>query len=253
LEKVKAVKDRSYRVGVFLSDLQGKASHGISSPTLFMKYLNKQRYDAFFLKYLEIHGCGVNPHLFEEGLRGDVYFLPWSVDCEKHTWKRKKVDVTFIGNVGSTYPLRQEMWEDLYYVARGYKIVREMRPPGKTFDRKICESSSKYVGDDYCKLLNETRIMIFGCSKYRYPLQKYFESAASGCLILADEPSTAKRLGFVDNKTYVDVNVYDWRPVLQWCLENEDKTRGIVRSSLKNVLMNHSHEKRADEFLEMIG
>lgn len=253
LERVAPSKERRYKVGVFLSDLHGKTSHDINSPVIFRDYLNTLNYDAFFLKYLELHGCGINPHLFEETLKGGVYHLPWSVDCDKHAWCNKKIDVTFAGNVSETYPLRKEMWNNLYHVARGYKIVRALKPDGKTFDRKLAEVEHPYVGEDYCRLLNETKIMIFDCSKYRYPVQKYFEASASGCLMVCDEPSSAKKLGFIDGETYVDVNLYDWDSVLRYCLENYDSVKRIMRNGLKNTLMNHSHEKRAKEFVEMLS
>lgn len=245
-------KNRSYRVGVFLSDLHGKWSHNIPNATQFRDYLNTRNYDAFFLKYIQIHGCGVNPDLFTEGLDGDVYFVPWSVDCCKHTWKRKKIDVTFIGAAGSPYPLRKKIYDNLYHVAKGYRVVRCLSPMGKTYEREWGNYENAYVGQRYVDLLNETRIMIFGCSKYRYPVQKYFESTASGCLVLSDEPSTAKQLGFIDGKTYIDINEFDWENTLKYCLEEYDKVKQIARMGLKNTLMNHSHEKRVQEWMKML-
>lgn len=252
LERALSPKKRSYHVGVFISDLHGKFTHGIRNPTQFRDYLNQLNYDAFFLKYLEVHGCGVNPHLFEEGLRGKVFHLPWSIDAKKHNWRRKKHDVAFIGAVGETYPLRTEIYANLYHVARGYNIICCTSPRGKTFDRSWDNYENGYVGERYVDLLNETKIMIFGCSKYRYPVQKYFESTGSGCLVLSDQPSSAKKLGFIDGKTYADINTFDWETVLRYCLENYDSVKHIARGGLKNTLMNHSHEARAREFVEML-
>ena len=138
-------------------------------------------------------------------------------------------------------------------------IVRNKRdvkcyisPAGSTYDRHVAKYKDAYVGERYAELLNKTKIMIFGCSIYRYPVQKYFESTASGCLVLSNEPSTAKQLGFIDNETYVDINQFDWEAVLTYCLENYDNLKRIVRGGLKNTLMNHTHEKRVNEWLEML-
>ena len=252
LPTVKKAKHRSYRVGVFLSDLHGKWSHNIPNPTQFRDYLNTLNYDAFFLKYAEIHGCGVTPHLFTEGLKGKAHHLPWSVDCKKHNWKHKKYDVAFIGSATNVYPLRQKIHEGLYHASKGYRVVCCTSPKGKTYERKWDVFKNEYVGQRYVDLLNETRIMIFGCSKYRYPVQKYFESTASACLVLSDEPSTAKKLGFVDGETYININEFDWETTLTYCLENPDTVKHITRAGLKNTLINHSHEKRVKEWLKML-
>ena len=83
-------------------------------------------------------------------------------------------------------------------------------------------------------------------------MQKYFESASSGCISLCDEPSRAKELGFVDGETFVKVDRDNWSDKLMNCLDNYDSYKRLIRASLKNVLMNHNHEKRATEFLEML-
>ena len=209
-------------------------------------------YDAFFMKYLEIHGCGVNPHLFEEGLNGKVHHLPWSVNVKKHTWKHKTIDVAFMGAISKPYPLRKNIFENFHSATKGYNVKCYISPAGSTYDRHVSKYKDAYVGERYAELLNKTKIMIFGCSIYRYPVQKYFESTASGCLVLSNEPSTAKQLGFIDNETYVDINQFDWETVLGYCLENYDSLKRIVRGGLKNTLMNHTHEKRVNEWLEML-
>lgn len=244
---------RDYRVGVFLSDIHGKHNLGIGTPDGFFKLVDEAGFDAVFLKYLEIHARASDPHLFKK-LHTKVYHLPWSVDVNKHRWERKRVDVSFIGSHEyNIYPIRSEVWNELQWVSKGYGCVLSPSPRGKTYSRKVDDLKDKYyVGDRYIKLLNQTKIMIFDSSIYRYPVQKYFESMASACLVLSDEPSTAKELGFVDGETYIKISTGDWKQKLKECLTDYDSFKHVARNGLRNIVLNHCHEIRAKQFLEML-
>jgi len=245
---------RDYKVGVFLSDLHGKYNMGIGTPTGFCELINSAGFDAVFMKYMEVHGHAVDPHIFENNLNCKVYHVPWSVDCDKHRWVKKRVDATFIGShQRNIYPLRDDMFNNMLYHCKGYTAVREQSPHGKTYERRVNElKKTYYVGDKYVKLLNESKIMLFDSSKYRYPIQKFFEASASACLIISDEPSTAKKLGFINEKTYLDVNGFDWEDTFIYALENYESVKHIARNALKNAVIHHSHEARAVEWLEML-
>lgn len=247
-------KNRHYRVGVFLSDLHAKYTHNIDNPAGFCNLINSCNYDAVFMKYLQIYGTGYDPKIFLDRLQPEIYYLPWSVDTDKFRREKKKIDLTFIGMTSSyLYPLRQSMYDNVLYLGRGRRIVRCLSPRGKTFERKVSELIKDYhVGEKYCDLLNKTRIMLFGSSRYRYAVQKYFEAAASGCLILADEPSNAKDLGFIHGRTYIDVNEHEWEDAATWCLENWSQVQQISTYAVKNVVKHHTHKIRAKEFVEML-
>ena len=247
-----AKENRKYRVGVMLSDLHAKFDHNLYTVVMFREYLKTLNYDAYFMKYMEVHNTRVSPHIFKESFNGKVHHLPWSIDPQRFTPKEKNVDAAFLGAVGGVYPLRVSMWEDMYHVCRGYKIVKSLSPPGKTFTRDVNVIGHEYVGDKYSDLLNNTRIMLFGSSKYRYPVQKYFESAASGCVMLADKPTTAKRLGLKDRVNFVDVNEYDWRDEAQYYLQDADECLRIGEAARLNAVTKHTHAVRAKEFMKMI-
>jgi spore maturation protein CgeB len=70
---------------------------------------------------------------------------------------------------------------------------------------------------------------------------------------MSNKPSMSKYLGFVDGKTYVNIDTGNWEEKLRWLLENPDKVRQIARSGMKNTLMNHSHQTRAEQFLEILN
>lgn len=246
---------RKYKIGIFLSDLHGKWSYGLDNPVAFRELINKAHYDAVFMRYKYIYGTNYRPDVMWDGLNSDVYFVPWSVDDGLFKPSRKKtIDVASIGSTYNCYPLRKSINEGLYYVCRGKKVLLKYAPRGKTFERKISELEKEYlVGETYAKTLGDTKVFITGCSIYRYPLQKFFQATASGCMLLCNEPGTAKELGFINDKTYFNIDEDTWEVSLKYFLENPSEVKKIARAGRKNTLMNHNHEKRAREFIEAIS
>lgn len=246
-------RGRGYRVGHFVSDIHAKHFYGTSSPITYAQLINEAGYDAVFMRYKLLYGTKHRPDAMWDWIKCEKHWLPWSVDDNYYKPKHKQIDVAFIGSRGNCYPLRNDMWEGLYYVCRGYKVVREEAPKGKTYERTIDGLKTTHlVGDKYRDTLSETRILAFGCSVYRYPLQKFFEGAASKCLIASNEPGNAKELGFVDEKTYVEVDEATWEDKLLWLLENPGTVSNISRGGMKNVLMRHTHKVRSQEFVEAL-
>lgn len=245
---------RRYKIGHFISDIHAKHYYGVSSPVAYAQMINQSGYDAVFLRYKELHGTKYRPDAFWDWIQCDKHWVPWSVDDKFYSPKPKNIDVAFLGSIGNCYPLRNEIWDSLYYVVRGYHVLREEAPRGKTYERSV-ESLKEgyYVGEKYRDALAETRNLIFGCSIYKYPLQKFFEGMASKCLVLCNAPSNAKQLGFINGETYVEIYEGDWEKTLTYILENPKVGDRIRRNGLKNVLMNHTHDKRAQEFIKVLS
>lgn len=249
----KKPKNRRYKIGHFMSDLHGKHHYDITSPVEYAKLVNEAEYDAVFMRYPLLYGTSYQPKVIHDWITCDKHWVPWSVDDKYYHPKVKKTDVAFIGTTGACYPLRNMIWENLYYVARGYKVLREQAPRGKTYERSVDSLKEKHlVGERYRDALAEVRILLFGCSIYRYELQKFFEAPASGCLVMSNAPAMAKRLGFIDGETYVEVDEGNWEDKLIEVLEDEYLVKRIARKGMKNVLMNHNHDKRASQFLEVL-
>lgn len=248
-------QSRRFKIGIFLSDLHGKYNMGVGSPEGFVNLINNAGFDAVFMKYMEVHGCrNVNPRLFQRALNCHTHFLPWSVDTVSHRWGDKNVDIAFMGShQPRIYPLRSDMWNRLPSICGDHSMIRTLTPGGGTYGRRVAELKHRsYVGDRYVDALNRSKTLLFDSSIYRYPVQKYFEGSASGCILLCDEPSTAKELGFVDGETYVKVCVGDWTEKFLYCLEQYDDVRHIGEAARRNAVEKHTHKRRAEEFLRML-
>lgn len=250
----KKPKNRRYRVGVFSSDLHGKHFYETGSPIKYAEMVNDAGYDAVFMRYPMLYGTKYSPKAFLENLGPEAHWVPWSVNPDKFKPRRPfKHDVSFIGWISDVYPLRKRIWEDLYYVARGYRVLRRRAPTGTTFERTYESLKDKFlVGDAYAEAVGSTRILLFGCSRYLYPIQKFFEGTASGCLVMSNAPSMCKQLGFVSRDTFIEVHEGNWEDGLMYFLENPLQAKIIANRGRKLTLENHTHEVRAQQWLEVL-
>lgn len=251
---VEKPKDRSYKVGVFLSDLHAKNTYGIDNPVKWAKMLKESNYDALFLRYPFVYGCGYRPEIVLDSLGDRAHWVPWSVNLDNfYPREEKKHDVTFLGSTSDCYPLRKAIWEGLYFAARGYKILMREAPPGPKSQGTYKELREKYiVGKDYAEALGSTRIMLFDCSYYLYPILKFFEASASGCLIMCNESSMGKKLGFIPSETMIDIREATWEEALQYYLKNKEEAQVIANRAMEMCRENHNHDTRSSAFVNKL-
>lgn len=244
---------RDYKVGVFISDLHGKHEYKIKDPESFVELINHANYQGVFYRYNLIEGTKYRSDIHKH-IRAPTYWVPWSVDTETF-YKRPgtTIDVSFVGaTYRDVYPMREDILENLKDVAIGYTVISELRPPYRVPISELIKKKY-FVGERYAQLLGQSRIFIFDCSKYRYPLQKFFEAMASGCLVMSNKPTEAHSLGFVDGKTYVEIKPENWRKRLRHYLENKDEAQAIAKAGMNITRKFHSHETRAKQFIEILS
>lgn len=247
-------QNRRYRVGVFVSDIHAKYSYGVNNPASFAELINSANYDAVFLRYPYVYGTGQRPGVVKEMLGNKVCWVPWSVDTSRYYPRDKiKYDASFLGSTYDCYPLRKMIWDGIYYVGQGHRILRQKAPTAPTDEVTYRRFHNHYiVGQDYEEALGSSRILIFDCSKYLYPILKFFEAAASGSLILSNAPSMGKQLGFVPGETMVAIDVKNWDLVLKECLDYPDLGKSIARKALGVVQKYHTHDIRAQQLISFM-
>lgn len=242
-------KPQGLNVGHFISDLHGKHHYMIKTPEGHIDLLNRVGYRAIFMRYTEIHGVPSPVNVYRSSLKPNGYWVPWSFDPDRfyqrtpYRWN----DVTSIGNTKrDVYPLRGLIRNELKALSGGHRVFTAESPRGRTYERLIKDN---LAGDSYAEVLGSSRIFIFDCSKYRYPLQKFFEGLGSGCLVMATEPGGAKALGLVDGRTYVKIDESNWRHKLHYYLKNPDEADTIAERGLAMALKYHVHDVRAKQFV----
>lgn len=251
-------RGEKYRVGLFVSDLHGKHHYGIHNPLDFRKLLDSAGYHAVFYRYARICGTSYPADMFWD-IGANCFFVPWSVDMKlfkpSTPWNDRKYDVTFIGSVFDVYHIRKLIVERLPHIDLPITRFIGVSPPGEIWTWDI-ESLRKthYVGQRYADLLDQSKILIFGSSIYRYPILKYFEGMASGCLVMANQPTCADQLGLVDKSSYVEITEDNWEnKLLQYLFSDRAVGEGIAKTGCDMAQRLHCHERRAREFVEILG
>jgi spore maturation protein CgeB len=245
---------RNYPICRFISDLHALYERNIKTPESFLDLINKSEYDFIFFSCKYIYGTNVEPDFFIKNLKPKMYILPWSTDAKKfNPSPYKDIDITFLGAVNKYYPLREIIKKELPLFAKknNYKIINPCRillVPKFLQRNDILEKLPYYqYGKKYVNTLNRSKILIFCSSIYKYPVLKYFEGMASGCLVMADEPGGSKELGFKDGYNFVKINKENWKEKVSYYLENEEERNKIGANARDTILKYHTHNIRAKE------
>lgn len=251
---IKIPKDRSYNVGVFISDLHAKHGYSIDNPVGLGSLLSESDYDMFFMRYPLIYGTRYRSDIVLSAIKNRSFWVPWSIDIDQfYPREEQKYDVTMLGTLNRCYPLRQDIWDGIYYTARGFRVLRKEPPTLPNYVGTYQILKNKYiVGKDYCEALGSTRILIFDCSDYLYPILKFFEASASGCLMLSNAPSMGKRLGFEAGKTFVEINKENWEEVLRLHLAYPEFGDKIAEAGMKVTREYHNHQIRAQQLVSFM-
>lgn len=250
-------KDRNYRVGHHISDIHARGGLGLRTTRALLNLINRMEYDAVFLKAPYIYGINKRPAWFVKHLVPKWYFLPYSVDIEKFKPRsQKKHDVMLVGSVAGRYPLRVVAWNALprFCERRGFRLLMNKRGPRPTWEAAKWEQDPQYcIRDVYADAVSSSRFFIYCGGIYGYPVQKYFEVPAGGCLSLASElRGVGKDLGFINRKTYVVVDKGSWMKELLYYHENDDEAQRIISNGRRLIQSRHSHEIRARQFVDML-
>jgi len=221
--------------------------------------LKNAGYDIVFSRYKEVHGVNFDPLIIQKTLGDSFSWLPWSMD--EHYYYRFaepiKYDVLYIGSQNpSIYPLRHNMFNGLgeFCSENDLSLYKRAGLGVPVWKAKIDELEAKGhpVGENYVRLMQTSRVGLFGNSRFRYPLQKNFEMRAAGCMVMSDAPVGAEDLGFKSGVDYVKVSIRTWRDSLRYYMENLNEVRIIAAAGRKLFLERHTHKVRAKELLEVL-
>lgn len=190
-----------------------------------------------------------------------VHFFPWSLNENTYSFSLKKDnDICFLGCSGVKYPIRNRIKKEIrgfckekkYSLLMGKRSGESKINPNfmsKYSDKQIDELM---VGMGYVKALQRTKLMLFDSSVYKYPVKKYFECMATGCLILADKPNHSSVLGLVEGEHFVCINRKNWKDRVNYYLLNDEKRERIVRQARQLFLERHTNRVRAKQLLTII-
>lgn len=250
--------NRDYMVGHNLTDLHGRGGAGIrKDPVKLLKLINSIGYDAVFMRTLHIYNANIPPTYFIDHLEPAWYFVPYSIDSKSFYPRFPKTwDITLIGAIRGVYPFRQHVWKHLprFCEQHGFKPLLIDKGPSPTWDAAKNENNPKYyIRGRYAEAVGRSRFFIFCGGIHGYPVQKYFEVPASGCLPVAQKlKGIGEDLGFIDGETYVEATIRNWEEKVLYYHKNNDEAQRIIENGRKLILKRHTHEIRAREFIETL-
>lgn len=153
------------------------------------------------------------------------------------------------GAVSENYPLRQRM--KLLSDERRYPIVVHEHPG---YHCEYDYRRNQDIGEAYARKINKYRIAFTDCSRFGYVLAKYFEIAATGSLLLADEgvEEPLSRLGFIKDVHYVPVSADNLEDRIRYVLNPDHlgELDEVRRRAMRLVLKQHKTSDRAGQIDE---
>lgn len=248
---------RKYKVGHHLSDIHGRIGLGIKTSKDLLKLINRMEYDAVFMKAPYIYGLRESHAFFIKHLKPKWYILPYSVDVEKFKpLFPKEYDVMLVGSVAVRYPIRARAWNKLpdFCDQHGLRLLMKKEGPRPSWEAAKWENDPRYyIRNRYAEAVGRSHFFIFCGGIHGYPVQKYFEVPAAGCLSLtAPLRGIGKDLGFINRKTYVEIDKNSWAKEILYYRENEGEAQHIIDNGRRLICKRHTHDIRAQEFLKML-
>ena len=160
----------------------------------------------------------------------------------------KDIDFLLMGQVcPRIYPLRDRIVREM----RGRKnFVYYPHPGYKDFPRNT--KGSELVGENYARIINRAKIFFTDDSIYRFPIAKYFEAPAGKALLLAPGSKELEDLGFINGRTFLEINKNNYLDLAFYYLEKERERKAIAQQGYEMVVKHHSTRARAREFFNYL-
>ncbi|GGP09213.1 glycosyltransferase [Oceanobacillus neutriphilus] len=119
--------------------------------------------------------------------------------------------------------------------------------------RKVGENEKDvFVGQNYAKELNRSKIVLTCDSVFKYPLMKYFEITACNALLLASYSKELGDLGFIPGVNFVAIDELCFEEKIDYYLNHEVERKQIAHNGMLLTRERHTTKKRAREFLTEI-
>lgn len=190
----------------------------------------------------------------------EAFFYHWPQYTNKFEWfpqyfspeewyrclpsDNRKINKCLIpGFAGLDYPMRRELYKHLD-ICDGLIHTK--------YQQNMVVQNGAYY-EDYPKKLNEYICCFTCCSRFKYPLAKYFEIPAAGSLLVAERCKDIDELGFVPGKHYIAVTMNNMLEKIKNIINNPEKYINILEEGRKFVLNNYGVNKRIEQLERIVN
>jgi len=140
----------------------------------------------------------------------------------------KDIDWLIMGNIRKkSYPLRRKMIEVMsgrpgfvYHKHPGYRDIKED------------EKDHLFIGENFSREINRSKIFLTCNLIYKYPIRKYYEVLASKTLLLAPQCVELIELGFIPGEHFIEINEDNFSQKAEYYLTHE-KERMEIEEALR--------------------
>ena len=185
---------------------------------------------------------------FKNRIKCSIEWLPWSVDTRvfRDYGFERVHDVTFLGDVTPSYPLRQKIVKmlpkmaDISFFTKKHPRDWNLNPEKDLFK------------ENYAKVLAKSRIFIFDSSILNYPVAKYYEGMACNTLVMAPMPHDGEALHFKPGFNFVDVNEDNFLEKIRYYLRYENERKEIAARGCETIRDYHTVVIRARQLIDYL-
>jgi hypothetical protein len=187
---------------------------------------------------------------WNHSLPQDIFFI--------NTKIKRINDVYFSGSIReNSYPLRKLIYDEIKQHFEIKSIINNVSGRDvKNFAKKdtnddISKQNEKYKLQliNYAGNLRLSKLTLFDGGIFDYPVKKFYESMACGCLVLAPKPLDADYLGFIDNETYVQIDENNFMDKVKFYLNNDKERERITKNAYNLYLERFTIEKDVEKFI----
>ena len=178
-------------------------------------------------------------------------YLPFGVNTDIFkpiSFGVRNIDLAAIMSMNRIeYPHREAVFE----------VLHKAHMPN-IFLHQVKQSSAVIPLDKYISLLQNSKLTLHVCDRYRSTPLRCFEVLACGSVLFSDTPTDFAHLGFIDGVNYISYsssNIRSLPKILNKILSGEATTKGtsllplaqIAENGLKLIQQRHTNKHRADK------
>ena len=178
----------------------------------------------------------------------NCFWLPHSIKMSRYdNYFSKSIDVLHTGVHPKTfYPNRHFAVETLRNKPYFKLVERPKDVPGESKKGKFP------IDKDYDSLLQKAKICVTGGSVFNAPVQKYVEIPADNSLLLTNWFPDLGLMGFVPGTNMMSYFKENLIETVENLLDNEEEIKRISNNGHNLILMKHTSEMRAKQFVNFI-
>jgi hypothetical protein len=221
-------KHHNIKVILFQDDIHGKDDKDFRKKKKWIEFADLLLipYHKNFLSRKEYSSC-----------HSKAINFPWFAPriCFKYDnlWPKRKSQILLSGCMAPVYSLRRNLKE----LSKDCKYIDILDHPGYKPSRR----KHQIIGEKYYDFLTQYKCAIATSADFplNYPLSKYFEIPACGCVGLFEEIDTLSDFGFEPNKHYIPITKNNYYHTISEVVKHFDKFENMANSC--KDLIKHRH------------